>query len=87
ARANQDKVPLLGDIPLVGNLFKNSRRSSNKTNLMVFLRPQIVRDRARAAALTGTRYEDIRAKQQHQNSTQTEILLPQRGPVLPGIVE
>jgi len=87
ARANQDKVPLLGDIPLVGNLFKNSRRSNTKTNLMVFLRPQIVRTRESAAALSSTRYEDIRAKQQLQNATQTEILLPQRGPVLPGIVE
>lgn len=87
ARANQDKVPLLGDIPLLGNLFKNSRRSSTKTNLMVFLRPQIVRDRGTAAALTSTRYEDIRVKQQLQNDGQTELLLPQRGPVLPGIVE
>ncbi|MGE3774131.1 MAG: type II secretion system secretin GspD [Gammaproteobacteria bacterium] len=87
ARANQDKVPLLGDIPLVGNLFKNSRRSNNKTNLMVFLRPQIVRTRETAAELSSARYEDIRAKQQLQNATQTEILLPQRGPVLPGIVE
>ncbi|HMM75844.1 MAG TPA: type II secretion system secretin GspD [Gammaproteobacteria bacterium] len=87
ARANQDKVPLLGDIPLVGNLFKNSRRSNSKTNLMVFLRPQIVRNRETAADLSSARYEDIRAKQRLQNATQTEILLPQRGPVLPGIVE
>jgi len=87
ARANQDKVPLLGDIPLVGNLFKNSRRSSTKTNLMVFLRPQIVRSRETAAQLSTSRYQDIRAKQQLQNSSQTEVLLPQRGPVLPGIVE
>ena len=87
ARANQDKVPLLGDIPLLGNLFKNSRRSTRKTNLMVFLRPQIVRDRATAAALSSSRYHDIRDKQVEQNEGQTEILLPQRGPVLPGIVE
>lgn len=87
ARANQDKVPLLGDIPLLGNLFKNTRRSADKTNLMVFLRPQIVRDRGTAADLSRSRYEDIRAKQQLQNSDQTELLLPQRGPVLPGIVE
>jgi len=87
-RSNQDKVPLLGDIPLLGNLFKNSRRSNTKTNLMVFLRPQIVRDRATAATLSRERYDDIRVKQQLQNESQTEVLLPHRGPVLPeGIVE
>ena len=88
ARANQDKIPLLGDLPVLGNLFKNSRRSAVKTNLMVFLRPQIVRDRASAVALSQTRYNDIRAKQQRQNDEQTEHLLPQRGAVLPeGILE
>jgi len=88
ARANRDKIPVLGDIPVLGNLFKNARRSSSKTNLMVFLRPQIVRDRAGAASLSRERYEDIRAKQQQQNGDRTELLLPQRGAVLPeGILE
>ncbi len=87
-RSNQDKVPLLGDIPLLGNLFKNSRRSNTKTNLMVFLRPMIVRNRETAATLSHERYEDIRIKQKAQNDNQTEVLLPHRGPVLPeGIVE
>ena len=55
---------------------------------MVFLRPQIVRDRASAAELSRARYDDIRTKQQQQNDAQTEVLLPHRGPVLPeGIVE
>jgi general secretion pathway protein D len=72
----------------LGNLFKNARRSSSKTNLMVFLRPQIVRDRAGAASLSRERYEDIRAKQQQQNDDRTELLLPQHGAVLPeGILE
>jgi len=88
ARSNRDKIPVLGDIPVLGNLFKNARRSSSKTNLMVFLRPQIVRDRAGAASLSRERYEDIRAKQQQQNGDRTELLLPQRGAVLPeGILE
>lgn len=87
-RSNQDKVPLLGDIPLIGNLFKNSRRSNTKTNLMVFLRPMIVRDRQSAAMLSRERYEDIRTKQKAQNDNQNEVLLPHRGPVLPeGIIE
>ena len=88
ARTNEDKVPLLGDIPLVGNLFKNTRRSTTKTNLMVFLRPQIVRDRETATELSLDRYEDIRLKQQQQNSSSKDVLLPHRGPVLPqGIAE
>lgn len=88
ARTNEDKVPLLGDIPLVGNLFKNTRRSLSKTNLMVFLRPQIVRDRERAKTLSLDRYDDIRSKQAAQNESRTDVLLPHRGPVLPGgIVE
>jgi len=88
ARTNEDKVPLLGDIPLVGNLFKNTRRSLSKTNLMVFLRPQIVRDRERAKTLSLDRYDDIRNKQAAQNESRTDVLLPHKGPVLPGgIVE
>ena len=82
AKANQDKIPLLGDIPLIGNLFKNVRRGREKTNLMVFLRPQIVRDRAGADSLSRLRYDDLRRKQTDQNETQREWLLPQRGPVL-----
>ena len=82
AKSNQDKVPLLGDIPVLGNLFKNVRRARNKTNLMVFLRPQIVRDRASADALSRSRYDDLRRKQVDQNDAQREWLLPQRGPVL-----
>ena len=88
ARSNQDKVPLLGDIPLVGNLFKNVRRSRAKTNLMVFLRPRIVRDRAGADALGKARYDAVRQRQTEQNDEQREWLLPQRGPVLQeGILE
>ena len=88
ARANREKIPFLGDIPVLGNLFKNSRRSANKTNLMVFLRPQIVRDRAGAKALSKIRYEGIRSGQQQQNRDPTEKILPNHGPVLPdGIFE
>ncbi|PZQ74787.1 MAG: type II secretion system protein GspD [Variovorax paradoxus] len=42
--SNQEKVPGLGDVPVLGNLFKNEVRTRNKTNLMVFLRPTIIRD-------------------------------------------
>ena len=60
----EDKVPLMGDIPVVGNLFKSENRSRKKTNLMVFLRPIVVRDSLASDALMVDRYESIRALQQ-----------------------
>jgi general secretion pathway protein D len=53
------KVPLLGDIPLLGRLFRSTKDTHIKRNLMVFLRPTIVRDRAGMAALSGKKYSDI----------------------------
>ncbi len=60
---NQEKVPVLGDVPVVGNLFKAETRSRKKTNLMVFLRPVIVRDAARSDELSLDRYELMRGAQ------------------------
>lgn len=54
------KVPLLGDIPLLGGLFRSTREAHVKRNLMVFLRPTVVRDGAGLAALSGKKYSDIR---------------------------
>jgi general secretion pathway protein D len=61
---SQEKVPGLGDIPLFGNLFKSEARSRKKTNLMVFLRPVVVRDGSAAEALSMGRYEQMRLQQQ-----------------------
>ncbi|MEW9897869.1 type II secretion system secretin GspD [Chitinivorax sp. PXF-14] len=60
---NVGKVPLLGDIPLFGNLFKYESRSAKKTNLMVFLRPVVLKDGTAAAGLSSERYEYIRQQQ------------------------
>jgi len=54
------KVPLLGDIPLLGRLFRSTKDTHVKRNLMVFLRPSVVRDGAGLAALSGKKYSDIR---------------------------
>lgn len=61
---NQEKVPVLGDIPFLGNLFKNESRSRKKTNLMVFLRPVVVRDGAATEQLSLDRYDLMRSGQQ-----------------------
>jgi general secretion pathway protein D len=58
-----DKVPVLGDIPLIGHLFRSEKRNRMKTNLMVFLRPYVLRDGASSDVMTGERYDFIRQKQ------------------------
>lgn len=85
---NKGKIPLLGDIPLLGHLFSNTNSDYTKTNLMVFLRPTIIRDQATNRALTGARYDDIRKKQQQQEG-ETQFFLRDKGPALPsdGLVE
>lgn len=55
----EDKVPWLGDIPLLGWLFKHSVRKRNKTNLLVFLKPTIVRDDQGARAIAEDRYRYV----------------------------
>jgi general secretion pathway protein D len=58
---NQEKVPGLADVPLFGNLFKSESRSRKKTNLMVFLRPVVVRDAQATDRLSMDRYELMQA--------------------------
>jgi general secretion pathway protein D len=60
-----DKVPLLGDVPILGNLFRSEVRSRKKTNLMVFLRPVVVRDAAASNQLALDRYDALRVLQQN----------------------
>jgi len=80
----EDKVPLLGDVPIVGNLFRSENRARKKTNLMVFLRPVVVRDAAASDALMVDRYEAIRALQQQAQPSSGGILGSVKGaPILP----
>jgi len=57
------KVPLLGDMPLIGNLFRSRATTKSKRNLMVFIRPTIVRDEESIASLTSRKYNFMRARQ------------------------
>ncbi len=57
------KIPVLGDIPLLGNLFKSQGTTKSKRNLMVFIRPTIVRDEASVTEVTGKKYNFMRAQQ------------------------
>ena len=60
---SEEKVPLLGDIPGVGNLFKSTSRSKSRQNLMVFIRPTIIRDQETAARATRKKFDYIRARE------------------------
>lgn len=66
-RKTIERIPLLSDIPLIGELFKSRSRSRSKTNLMVFIRPTVLRNREDNAALTARRYGYIRDFQQQRN--------------------
>ncbi len=66
-RRTLEKVPLLSDIPLIGELFKSRSRSRSKTNLMVFIRPTVLRSRADNDRLTAQRYNYIRSMQLARN--------------------
>jgi general secretion pathway protein D len=80
---NQEKVPGLGDVPLFGNLFKSETRSRKKTNLMVFLRPVVVRDSRDSERLSLDRY-DLMMSGLKDNQPKPSSLVPvNESPALP----
>jgi general secretion pathway protein D len=80
---NEDRVPGLGSIPILGNLFRSESRRRIKSNLLVFLRPVVLRTQPQADALTIDRYEAIRA-QQMTSQPKPSVLLPVNdAPILP----
>jgi len=82
-RNGDSQVPWLGSIPVIGNLFKYQTRSREKTNLMVFLRPYVLRDGKAANQLTGERYDYIRNEQGLALKDADSMLPPPGGPQLP----
>ena len=84
--STQDKVPVLGDVPLLGNLFKSENRSIVKTNLMVFLRPVIVRDAAATENYSLDRYDLMRAAQQGNQPKPSSVLQVNEAPVMPPVM-
>lgn len=80
-----DKVPGLGDIPVLGNLFKSENRRIAKTNLMVFLRPVIVRDAASTENYSLDRYDMMRAAQQASQPRPSSVLQVNEAPLIPPV--
>ncbi|RUO29680.1 type II secretion system secretin GspD [Aliidiomarina soli] len=77
------KVPILGDIPIIGHLFKSTSVTTRKRNLMVFIRPTIIRDDARMDQLSSRKYSYIRAQQLEQRERGLSLRQNSRIPVLP----
>ncbi|WP_407669396.1 type II secretion system secretin GspD [Paraglaciecola hydrolytica] len=77
------KVPFLGDIPLIGNLFKSTSTSKRKRNLMIFIRPTIVRDGVTMNEISHRKYNYIRAQQLKRQSEGIPLMPFEEGPILP----
>ena len=80
---NKSKVPLLGDLPWIGALFRSESRTKRRTNLMVFLRPIVMRDAESANRLSLDRYDTIRSQQKDAQPQPSPVLPINQSPVLP----
>ncbi len=80
---NLSKVPGLGDIPFFGNLFKGQKRERSKKNLMVFLRPVVVRDGSQTDALSQSRYQQMMGLQLQSQPAPNPVLGIDGAAVLP----
>jgi len=78
-----EKVPGLGDIPIIGNLFKYQKRSRVKTNLMVFLRPTVIRGNEQSVNLAADRYNYIRNAEINAQPESSQVLPDMKAPQLP----
>lgn len=77
------KVPFLGDIPILGHLFKSTTTSKKKRNLMIFIRPTIIRDGVVMNKISQRKYNYIRGEQLKQQSEGIPLMPFKQGPVLP----
>lgn len=80
----EEKVPLLGDIPGLGALFRSNTTTKNKRNLMIFIRPQILRDAATNSQVSGDKYNFFRAQQLEMRQQGVDLLPDEVTPLLPG---
>ena len=82
---SEDRVPGLGAIPLIGNLFKSRSGSRQKKNLVVFIRPRIMRDADATESTSEQKYNDIRRQQQGITGGHITLLPGEHQPVVPAI--
>lgn len=87
ANEGETRVPILGNIPIIGELFKTRSGSKAKRNLMVFIRPTILRDGIDAAIETNAKYNVLRNQQLIRKKGKVTLLPGERQPLLPPIEE
>jgi general secretion pathway protein D len=82
-KQTEEKVPILGDVPLLGALFRANKTDKVKTNLMVFLRPVVIRDDAITTQIATNKYNYFRAQQLKMKQEGVNLLSDEEMPVLP----
>lgn len=82
---SESKVPLLGSIPLLGALFRYETRQHTKTNLMIFIRPHVLRTRTAGNSLTQDRYDYLRSEEANSQPSWHLVLPTMQTPQLPPI--
>jgi general secretion pathway protein D len=82
---SEDRVPGLGAIPIIGNLFKSRSGSRQKKNLLVFIRPKILRDANATENTSEVQYNDLRQNQKSLNGGHILLLPGQKQPVVPAM--
>jgi len=83
----ESKVPVLGDVPVLGSLFRNRTATKVKRNLTVFMHPVIIRDSKAGTAIAGGKYNLIRARQLQAQQDGVKLLDDKVAPVLPTLDE
>lgn len=79
----QQKVPILGDVPILGGLFRYKKREHSKTNLMLFLRPVVLRDASSADSVASERYKYIQGEERKSAPASSLVLPDMAPPTLP----
>jgi general secretion pathway protein D len=82
---SEDRVPVLGAIPLLGNLFKSRSGSRQKKNLLVFIRPKILRDADATESTSEGKYEEMRREERNLGRGHITLLPGEKQPVIPVI--
>ena len=83
---SEQRVPGLGRIPLLGNLFRVRNTKKTKSNLMVFIRPRILRTAEQAAIETNSKYNFLRNQQLEQNNGKVKLMPGASRPTLPPLI-
>lgn len=84
---SDQRVPVLGKIPLLGNLFRSRSTSVDKRNLMVFIKPKILRDGMSTAIETNSKYNFVRDLQLKNSKQNVGLMRDAQRPVLPALTE